>query len=136
MNSSTSGNFIGLSEDGIHYSRAISAGKWVGEWNKSGSTIDSVSDTQYWVSFNADYTQINVGAIGDKTSRVLYLAGEYYAGEGRYDEEIDTTYWYIDFDLAKAGISSNLVVYRDVNKKRIDYVYNLENDINIMKLKK
>ncbi|OJG67599.1 hypothetical protein RV09_GL002368 [Enterococcus moraviensis] len=135
MNSSTSGNFIGLSEDGIHYSRAISAGKWVGEWNKSGSTIDSVSDTQYWVSFNAAYTQINVSAIGDKTNRVLYLAGKYYAGGGRYEEEFDTTYWYIDFDLAKADIISNLVVYRDVNKKRIDYEYNLENDINIVKLK-
>lgn len=33
MNSSTSGNFIGMTEDGWTYSRAISGGKWIANWN-------------------------------------------------------------------------------------------------------
>lgn len=92
-------------------------------------------DSQYWAFFNPAYTQLKIGAIGDKTDRVLYLAGEYYEDTGSYNEVSDTTYWHVDFDLAKADIISNLVIYRGKGNKQIDYEYNLENDINTMMLK-
>lgn len=38
MNTSTSGNFVGMTEDGRLYARAISQGKWSGEW-QTGTNI-------------------------------------------------------------------------------------------------
>lgn len=40
MNTTTSGNFIGMTEDGRLYSRAISGGQWVGEWQTGINTTN------------------------------------------------------------------------------------------------
>lgn len=117
------------------FQEKLTAGANITIENNVISTTGGNEDSQYWAFFNPAYTQLRIGAIGDKTDRVLYLAGEYYEDTGSYNEVSDTTYWHVDFDLAKADIISNLVIYRGKGSKQIDYEYSLENDINTMILK-